>query len=507
MKKFTCIAVLLAAIVCNASAKNGERTLYDSYAAIPGLTVVTTMPTNPNKGDEGTAFETLGYYFNNDVNLSAPKQASNHEDLLTALRTQNAAAKVFEGITIEEFRDRAYESSGRQDKANTENLQLGEYDLTDNLDNLQRMVENNYIFISANKPGTDKSLWALYRIVVPRGESGHEGAEQLVKAKSKSEFESLFGSYDYELVACGEDAYNDMNLANKITSKANAFASRGGVIDSKSRFTASRIGVKDIPKLNNGTRFYAYGTRLDKQGEPYSKKIAVLRATQIGKGSQRDLNSTDSTLFYNIGGHHNARPGDVLVYKPDHKMSISIAGIYSNKMFGGRIGYDFLVHMNKYGMAQYAQFAANFLITADIDKNCYTVNDEGKYNHVKNYCEADIEIGYGLGFHVWHWFEFRPYVNLGATIPFLLTSSGKDMNYEDLRHGYNVTGWDEKTICFTATPGLMFNMNVAYPLQLTVGAEYMYIYKTDDYKLSPLQIVYNRKSSGFNLYAGFRYCF
>lgn len=515
MKLRILVLSTLMLTVCCAFAKKEAKaddnakpkpTLFDAYACIPALTNLTPAPTDSLNG--------LPYHFDN----SLTEEIMFTSDPVSTLDLNKVAQKVFKnmlngGTDMSTIKQRTVASAGRVARENTSALNLGEFDLADNVDAMQKVLVNNFVLVKYPKAGAKEvqDTWAVYRIVVPEDMN-----YRLLKLGDVSEIDQI--PFEYELVAEGKwkqgeekDQFGNVrvydnleDIQRDIMKDVPPLAARGGIIDSGSRFTVSRLGKVDIPKLSNGAMFYAYGTRLDKKtGEPYSKKIATLRATHVSEGSMRSLDDSDSTLFYNIGGR-NVHPGDIVVYRPDNKMSVSIAGMYSNRLWGARLGVDYLVKMNRTGIGQYAMLNVDYLATNSVYD--VAIEDKDGIHTVKAYSELNFRIGYGLGMHFWHWFEVRPYVTVGGSLPILIYNPFENTRSSDSESGVS------KDMSWLVTPGVKFNLNICYPVQFTCGAEYNLRINSDKFKDfynggDGIPILKHERKSCAQFYAGIRVCF
>lgn len=269
-----------------------------------------------------------------------------------------------------------------------------------------------------------------------------------------------------------------------IAKKIPAFAIRGSVFK-RAPFlarTSSRQGVK------KGDRFYIYRFKEKESGEIYSKKVCTARATEVNE---------KSTRLYTISGKYaSTKRGDVAVQKDRHKSSFSIMGQYSagnDARIGGRLQYEYLLNFSKKGIAQY------FL--TGIEYNKYKKEPEGVWwdgtiNIRPTLHHASAMLGYGLGFNFLGRFELMPYIMMGCQTSFMTSlGNGEVWNHDDVC-------WDSaaSSYCsYIGYAGTRFNMNLWYPLQMTLGIDYnISIGNTDK------PILRQHELNRLNIYAGFR---
>lgn len=165
----------------------------------------------------------------------------------------------------------------------------------------------------------------------------------------------------------------------------------------------------------------------------------------------------------------------------------------NDSRMGGRLQYEYLCSFSKKGMAQY------FL--TGIEYNKYKKEPEGVWwDGTTNICptlhHASVMLGYGLGFNFLGRFEFMPYVMMGCQTSFMTSlENGEVWNHDDVC-------WDSaaSSYCqYIGYAGTRFNMNLWYPLQMTLGIDYnISIGNTDK------PIVRQHKLNRLNIYAGFR---
>ena len=509
MRRFIVLSIVICLIFIDINAK---KIFYDNNDIIPGLTIVSY--------DDCTFYPECEYFLNN-VNNS---DESGMPDPYSIIK-----------ISYDNLEQRITTSASRARKENAKILINGSFDLKENLAESNRILASNYVLklSDCNK----EICWDLYRIVTPK-----DAAELLLTTGGNTSTLEL----SYELIYSGKlkKKWSEAKKQEKFAKACPIFAPRGSVVKVSSHNTASRIGYKDIP-MRNGTRFYAYSTRLnEKTMTPYSKKIGVLRAAKISEGSMRDL-SNDSTLFFQIAGG-KVHPGDILVYAPDHRMSSALSGIAQNNIYGICYNFDLLESISRMGFANYFMWNIGFKIVGKKINNWYEYQVEERelpeQNHPTNYPSNGnpqesrkeyyftgdvnkieglmlpfINFGYGLGFNFWHCFEIRPYLMVGFELPVLSTDDTPLTPTDDMnifRKNDNLTPKDYQdnlTGIFTGTLGCRFTLNIKYPFQFFAGAEYNYrVFANSVGKriqndiLSPMD---TDMGSGFSANAGFRWCF
>ena len=301
---------------------------------------------------------------------------------------------------------------------------------------------------------------------------------------------------------------DDNELVYDIAKKVPAFAVRGPVT-SRFPFTARMGGDMGVKKTS---RIYVYRFTEGNNGDYYSKKVCTTRATEISK---------DATRMYMISGSFpSTKKGDVAVLKDRHRSSVSVMGQGSfgeDARIGGRLQYEYLLGFSSKGIAQY-------LITA-VGYNRHTKEPAGVWWDETKTIQptlnnANISVGYGAGFNFLGRLEIMPYILAGYQCSFL-TGGNDPMYYWDNEYQYpgddQIGCWrdlysrglngshteEDKGLyyhSFIAHGGVRLCVNLWYPLQLMVGADYNVA--TGKSSMAPL--IDRHKVNRINLYAGLR---
>ena len=160
-------------------------------------------------------------------------------------------------------------------------------------------------------------------------------------------------------------------------------------------------------------------------------------------------------------------------------------------------------------MSQYIILKLGAGVYENFDKRIY-LTDIGNIVRSPYYMNAGL--GYGLGFEFAHCLEIEPYLMAQwESLNFTRKSgSGTDNIYHDSYDNEETEIW---TKAVRLPVGVKLNLNIFYPLQLTVGGEYIFNFDVDkvkdddNTKSHPERFFFGPtgyKRSGLNLYAGFR---
>lgn len=360
------------------------------------------------------------------------------------------------------------------------------------------ILENNYIFILTHS-GT-KYKWNVFKV-----EINQEILDQVFNSWNDmgkyNQIKVPVSFVSSDKAAVDEDIQTGrISLKKKtkrnISFKVPAFAIRGQVIG-RSPFLAnigSAYGLHECDKVA------IYRTK-EKKGKMYSSKVSTTRVSEV----------TDSTvvLYTFAGGQASYKKGDVAVYQPSSNTSISVTGEYMDHSYGLSIGGDYRLALSRFGMSQYIIWKLGAGVYENFDKRIY-LTDIG--NIVRSPYYMNVGLGYGLGFEFAHCLEIEPYLMAQWESLYFKRKSGSGT--DNIYH-YSYDN-EEKEIWTKAVRlpvGVKLNLNILYPLQLTVGGEYIFNFDVekaeddDNTKSHPDRFFFGPtgyKRSGLNLYAGFR---
>lgn len=366
-----------------------------------------------------------------------------------------------------------------------------------------QLLKNNYIvlFQSEKKKEKDREYWYVYHV----GIDDQIIEQAYLNWRNPSTYDQI--TVPVKLVAKGKVRNYD-NLVYDIAKKVPAFAVRGPVT---SRFPfVSRMG-SDMGVRNSG-RIFLYRFKEYPDGNIYSKKVCTTRATEIGG---------DNTRMYMISGTFpSTKKGDVAVLRDYHRSSLSLMGQASfgdDARYGGRLQYEYLMNFSKSGVAQYLLAAVGY---NRHDKEPAGIWWDETKTIQPTLNNANVSIGYGFGFNFLGRLEFMPYVMAGYQYSFI-TSGNDPMYYWDNNYQYpgdEQIGWwrdlynrglnsnhteEDKGLyyhSFIAHGGARLSVNLWYPLQFMLGADYNF--STKKTSLDP--ILERHTLNRINIYAGLR---
>ncbi len=360
-----------------------------------------------------------------------------------------------------------------------------------------QLLKNNYIVIfrteqkkKINGNPKIKKYWSVYHVEI----DDRVIQQAYLNWQNPSAYDQI--QVSVKLIAQGKvpkNSFDNNELVYDIAKKVPAFALRGP-ITSRYPFIA-RMG-KDMG-VKNMNRIYVYRFKENTDGEIYSKKVCTTRTTEV---------SGESNRMYMISGRFpSTKKGDVAVIKDRHRSSISLLGQGSfgnDARLGGRLQYEYLLDFSKYGIAQYLIGAIGYN-RHDKEPDGIWWDESKTIQPTLN--NANISIGYGIGFNFLGRMELMPYVMGGYQYTFI--TDGNDPMYywnNQQKMWSDLCGTNDNAGLshhgFVGHAGARLSVNIWYPLQLSIGADYNLSTKSS--KLKPF--LDRHTLNRLNLYAGFR---
>lgn len=354
------------------------------------------------------------------------------------------------------------------------------------------ILNNQYIFIY------DKPLrkWSAYKINIDK-----EVLAQVYNSWNDMEkYNQIKVSISH--VASGKakvDILGELTdkTKKKIAHEVPAFAIRGKVISRK----PFKINIGTRAMLDNRDKVVIYRSKQTKGGQLYSSRVCTTFACNVEDNT--------ANLYTFAGGHASYKKGDVAVYQPCKKSSWSITGNYMDHSYGGNLTYDHRMKLSKCGISRYFMTMMGFGVYEKITKRLYTTNT-GAIVHTP--VIINFGLGYGIGYEFAHCLEIQPYFLFQWESVFF---KGKDKSPLDGLSDKYAKNASYNSFRFPL--GARLNINICYPVQLVVGAEYIFKatikqertadgkVKSDSEKFFFKPLGYKR--DGLNVYAGFRFNF
>ncbi len=374
------------------------------------------------------------------------------------------------------------------------------------------ILENQYIFINQSLEQSnsgDKALWSAYKVNIDK-----DVLDQVFNCWNDMErYNQIKVTISYIASGKGKNSSNylDSNrdkdqpveqyLKNKtrikIACEVPAFAIRGQVVGRH----PFKMNIGESAGIKSRDKVAIYRAK-EKNGEMYSSKVSTTRACNV----------TDSTayLYTFAGGQASYKKGDVAVYQPSKNSSWTISGNYMDHSYNLNFTYDHRFKLSHTGFSQYSITMLGIGCYEKTHKRLYATNNGAL---VHSPIIANVGFGYGVGYEFAHCAEIEPYVLAQWEGMFFISKKASPYN------GHNGASYARGAFSHSVRVplGARLNVNIVYPLQLVVGAEYIFNIKLPTAKDTeksihndPKKFFFNPtgyKRDGLNIYAGLRFNF
>lgn len=470
--------ILIMALCLTVSICKAQRKLYDPRMRVTGITEV---------GKNRLWASNMDFMFvANEVPLTIDPLGSNKvEDVQESLEFQNAGKKIldylfqYDGHKLSEelLKERAFKDSDLDDQERARVSFLNDRRVIE--ENYLPILQNNYIYVEKERQ------WYVFHVQIDK-----EILDQVFNCwndidrynKIKVPIKKLKKGRIPKKGRSNEEQYR------KVRKRVSAFAVRTKVA-SRNPFLGN---VGTLHGVENGHRFLVMRTfagKEDAQGNVhlYTKKIATARAVDVGR--------TQSMFHTFAGGSPSAKNADILVFRPDWRISVMTDFLYlpSNETLGWRMMAFFAPNYMRHGWTLYPLTSVGgTFFQFDEDRN-------GVDSDEADFAQTYFTVGGGLGYSFLRRFELMPYMLTGLD---LVTSKDK---FPDKKNDDGTYNYKDNTGAFRAIGGARVNVNIFYPLQLTGGAEYFFTVGTHVY--NQMTKVYGINKSGLAFFLGLKYNF
>lgn len=218
---------------------------------------------------------------------------------------------------------------------------------------------------------------------------------------------------------------------------------------------AAKIGRKE--GLRNSDRYRVFKVVEDESGNLEYKKVGFVRATEVFDNRTDAMGETDCSKFYKISGK-TMKEGMFLKEKKDLKLSVSVSGVLGGYNYA-QVDIDYLLKTkNTLGMMYFTGISIGYHMGDKIVETGSKTADELLRPHY-----IPFSLNGAVAIHPIRILEIMPNVGIGGDYCRLLgdTSSDNDNSYS-------------KRIAYFAHGGVKVGLQVYYPVQLFVRADYSY---------------------------------
>ena len=211
---------------------------------------------------------------------------------------------------------------------------------------------------------------------------------------------------------------------------------------------AAKIGRKE--GLRNSDRYRVFKVVEDENGNLEYKKVGFVRATEVFDNRTDAMGETDCSKFYKISGK-TMKEGMFLKEKKDLKLSVSVSGVLGGYNYA-QVDIDYLLKtQNTLGLMYFTGISIGYHMGDNID-------------------DTDSEVAYipfslngAVAIHPIRILEIMPNFGVGVDYCELLDDTSSNNNNSD-----------SKRMAYFAHGGVKVGLQVYYPVQLFVRADYSY---------------------------------
>ena len=427
-------------------------------------------------------------YFNNEIQLPAEaylgKGKYDKKKLLAAFSREGTGKKIldllfqYNGHSLSEdlLKDRAMQNVQLMDE---ERARIGVVDKETILrEDYLQILQNNYIFLTRSvnigksfgqmlianqlknehinyegKSDRYRTYWIVFKVNIDKGT-----LDQVFKSWNDMNLYNQI-NVPIEYVASGSFKENDAKLTEvrnlllkSVSKKVEAFAIHGQVTDNHPLTT--NIGSKQ--GVQQGDRLNIYRQVTNGEGQLSSIRVASARAGIV--------NNEKSRLYAISGSATSYKQGDIAVLRMDrgigHSISYNMLNMgYDEKLHGVSYTFDKRLYFNKFGISTYLLTTIGVMFNK-ADSPDVKINDGIEYDEAPMFLDPGIGIGFGKT--LFSRVEIMPY----ARVHYMFGLGDED-DYDDFSEAIKVP------------VGIKFNINLFYPLQLSLSAKYNFMFAKD----------------------------
>ncbi len=355
-----------------------------------------------------------------------------------------------DSLHIERLQERAAMNAQFLDAEYVRTTLVGKDDVSKALtedEYLRPILKNNFIYLE-QPVGKDEVFFTVFRVNI----EDQTLSDVYNSWNNIAQYNALDPQVSF---VCSGLADMDELIA-KLAEECPEFAIRGQL---KGRNPATAyLGTESGAKL--GDRVLIYRQYADEQGQMFSKVVSRARINDISDGNSQ---------MYFIGGTKGSKEqGDMVVLSPDHKMGITVEGNYGTTgWYGANFTADYLVcNIKKTALNVYAMLDARADFSNKLKKN-RELDFGGQVLRFTKPVILDFGLGVGVGYTFLGRMEVVPYVKCQYELAYFLNKESFGSNREQanlMSHAIRVP------------LGAKLNINICYPVQLTLGVDYAFTF-------------------------------
>lgn len=218
---------------------------------------------------------------------------------------------------------------------------------------------------------------------------------------------------------------------------------------------AAKIGLKE--GMCNSDRYRVFKVVEDESGNLEYKKVGFVRATEVFDNRTNAMGETNCSKFYKISGK-TMKEGMFLKEKKDLKMSVGVSGGVLGRYNYAQVDIDYLLKTkNTLGMMYFMGISIGYHMGEKSTTTGSAATDELRPDYIPFSLNAAVAI------HPVRILEIMPNIGIGGE-SCCSSDNTKSNNSESLT----------KRMAYFAHGGVKVGLQVFYPVQLFVRADYSY---------------------------------
>lgn len=233
----------------------------------------------------------------------------------------------------------------------------------------------------------------------------------------------------------------------------------------------AHISIGSDMGLRNGDLVTIYSQRMDKEGQPYSKRISRARVCKVWP------DYAQVNFEANTAG--NRKNGDIVVRTPDNHSRAGFLATWSPKVWGGKILWDKKTGFKRSGIIDHYLMDLGFSMTQEPDNKFVVIDGERSPNCLKAPMFWNLGLGYGLGKTFLGFFDVMGFFIVQYDGAFMPSNKSlmKELMEQDQYGDYQAETIYGNNIRIPI--GLRLSFNMGYPTKLVIEGGYAFNWAID----------------------------
>lgn len=251
---------------------------------------------------------------------------------------------------------------------------------------------------------------------------------------------------------CYSGTWSEDNTEADIAKNVPGLAVRGVLL----RRNPARISMGDDLGINKGDLVSIYSQRVDKKGNPYSKRISRARVCGVW--------DNDAQINFEAGTAGNRKNGDIVVRTPDSHFRWGVLATYSPHVWGGEVLMDYKAGFTRSGIIHHMLVDLGFNMTDHPGNKYYVLTDKHFGYEYRSPVFFNMGLGYGIGKTFLGFFDVMPFFMLQYEAGVMM-----DVTTETTANDDAAMIWGSSV---RVPIGLRLSFNIGYPVKLVVEGGY-----------------------------------